>query len=169
MNPFFKNNYKLVIQTIIYLLVFCWAQPAFSQDSKITSYPYSNDPLVWQDLKILDNAISSHNLIFTSEIHGHQGTLDIRKKFILYLSKMNKLDIVGLEADYAYGYEINRFITSRDTTILGDLYKYHPEYTGYKHIDFVDHYLFLKHLNDSLNLDLKFRSVAFKNIERNTA
>jgi hypothetical protein len=141
---------------IVALLAFYCIFPAQCQVASITSYPFSNDPLAWQDLKVLDGSLSKQNLIFSSEIHGRKGTLDIRKKFILYLSEVDKLDIVGLEADYAYGYEINRYFETGDIGILKDLYKYHPEYTLYKRIDFYTHYSVLKQLNDSLTLNLKY-------------
>lgn len=131
-----------------------------AQNDTVKTYSYNSNPLDCSALEVFSSILEEKNFIFTSELHYHPYSLKVRKKFILFLASKEMLDKIGLEADYAYGYEVKHFFKTGDTLRFKKLFSLHPEMTAYtESADFYKYYSHLKHLTDSLNLHLDFYGI----------
>lgn len=127
-----------------------------AQEEIVHNYYLGSDAYDTDGLAVLDDLLAERNFVFTSELHYHHYSLDVQKKFIAYLSQGNGLDVLGIEGDYATGYEINHFFKTGDTTRLKDMFDLHPEMmVSTETADFYKHYIALKAYRDSTRADFK--------------
>lgn len=155
------DKFKLSL-TLFFLFSLFFGGTLYAQDSILPIKCYHfNSALSYQSIsEALKSVKPQRNFVFTSELHYNRYSLEIRKKFILYLASTKKLDKIALEADYAYGYEINHFFQTGDTVRFQNLYKLHPEMNvSIKTANFYKYYVRLKDIADSLHLNLIFYGI----------
>ncbi|NEN25867.1 hypothetical protein G3O08_20460 [Cryomorpha ignava] len=146
-----NNRTELVIVLMFFFTSFSTLE---AQDEIVSSFYLGTNTYNTDGLKILDDLIAEQNFVFTSELHYHPYSLESQKKFIAYLSAGNQLDILGLEGDYALGYEINHFLETGDTLRLKTLFDLHPEMmVRTETADFYKHYIAVKAMRDSMQTD----------------
>lgn len=107
-------------------------------------------------LNFLDSITFDRNLFFVSEAHGNPYSQAIQQKLISYLASNVQLQWIAIEADYAHGCALNQFLETGDVGELKNFLKFQPDFTAFKHINYIANLQELKYLHDSLGFKFKF-------------
>ncbi len=69
-------------------------------------------------LSFLDNELDKYNFFCANEYHRSAMALEQKKAFVTYLKENKGLDKLVIEFTYAYGYWVNKYLETGDTTLL---------------------------------------------------
>ncbi len=118
---------------IFLLLVYLFISFSTQGQSSVESFGIQPMPIdaPWptpESLSFLDTELQNFNFFCASEFHRTEMALKQKKGFITYLSAKKGLDKLVIEFPYAYGYWINRYLESGDTTLLRTITDKHPTF-----------------------------------------
>ena len=149
---------KLIMKRKFLFLLFLFASSILDAQKieEIQIYPFDlNNVYPKHSLEILNQVLTERNFLFFSEAHGNPFTLRIAETLIFAMAAQHNLDWIAIEADYAYGYAVNKYLETGDMTVLERLDRHQKDRTSYKELDYRKHYQRLKSWRDSLNFDFR--------------